>query len=208
MPIEHVYLQLYSYFMKYFIIILISLISISCGNSPDESIQNPIPHKINSSIYGNTNFELPTISENARAEIIQWGAFEDFEEQAKTINGNNIEAIQDKASLMVSHIDSLIKKIPDTLNTPVIFSRVIVVKTRTQLLNQEVNKAHLDSVRLQDYFNEMNISVKNLIIQINDKFEKDAIDLQRVDSEKQELALQKQFLDSVYKAELRDQKKQ
>ncbi len=104
-------------------------------------------------------------------------------------------------------INSLIKKIPDTLNTPLIFSRVIVVKTRTQLLNQEVNKAHFDSVRLQDDFKEMNISVKNLFIQINEKFEKDAVDLQRVDSENKELVLQKQFLDAVYKAELEDQNK-
>jgi hypothetical protein len=81
----------------------------------------------------------------------------------------------------------------------------MVVKTRTQLLNLEVNKAHFDSVRLQDYFKEMNISVRNLFIQINEKFEKDAIDLQRVDSETKELALQKEFMDAVYKAELEDQ---
>tara|TARA_R110000787_G_scaffold281906_1_gene393488 strand:+ start:17620 stop:18204 length:585 start_codon:yes stop_codon:yes gene_type:complete len=193
--------------MKIIIYFIVSLIVFSCGNTPEESIQKVIPQKINSSIYGNTDFKFPPISVSARAEVIHWGAFEDFEEQAKTINGNNMEAIQTKSILMVSHIDSLIKKIPDTLNTPLIFSRVIVVKTRTQLLNQEVNKAHFDSVRLQDYFKELNISVKNLFFQINDKFEKDAIDLQRVDNEKQELKLQKQFLDSVYKAELEDQKK-
>jgi hypothetical protein len=51
----------------------------------------------------------------------------------------------------------------------------------------------------------MNISVRNLFIQINEKFEKDAIDLQRVDSETKELALQKEFMDAVYKAELEDQ---
>ncbi len=45
------------------------------------------------------------------------------------------------------------------------------------------------------------------MIQINEKMEKDAIDLQRIDSEKKELEQQKQFLDSVYKAELEDQKK-
>ena len=133
--------------------------------------------------------------------------FEDLEEEAKTINGHTIEVIQGKSKLMVSHIDSLFKKIPDTLNSPVIYSRLIVVKTRTQILNQEVNKAHLDSVRLQEYFNEMNISVKNLFTQINEKFEKDAIDLQRIDSENKELEQQKQFLDSVYKEELKDQKK-
>ena len=193
--------------MKILVFFIVSLIVFSCGNNQKEPIQKVIPQKINSSIYGNPNFEFPTISESARGEVIQWGAFEDFEEQAKTINGNNLEAIQPKSILMVSHIDSLIKKIPDTLNTPLIFSRVIVVKTRTQLLNQEVNKAHFDSVRLQDDFKEMNISVKNLFIQINEKFEKDAVDLLRVDSENKELVLQKQFLDAVYKAELEDQNK-
>jgi len=193
--------------MKIIVFFIVSLIVVSCGNNQEESAQKVIPQKINSSIYGNTNFKFPTISESARAEVIHWGAFEGFEEQAKTINGNNLEAIQTKSILMVSHIDSLIKKIPDTLNTPLIFSRVIVVKTRTQLLNQEVNKAHFDSVRLQDDFKEMNISVKNLFVQINEKFEKDAVDLLRVDSEKKELVLQKQFLDAVYKAELEDQNK-
>ena len=193
--------------MKIPILFIVSLIVFSCGNNKEESTQKVIPQKINSSIYGHTDFEFPTISVNARAEVIHWGAFEDFEEQVKTINGTTMEAIQTKSMLMVSHIDSLIKKIPDTLNTRVIFSRVMVVKTRTQLLNQEVNKAHFDSVRLQDYFNELNISVKNLFVQINEKFEKDAIDLQRVDSENQELKIREIFLDSVYKAELEDQNK-
>jgi len=191
--------------MKFLTFIIVSLIISSCGNEQDESTQKIIPQKINSSIYGNSDFEFPIISENTRAEVINWGAFEDFEKQAKTINGTSMEVIKTKSILMVSHIDSIIKKIPDTLNTPLIFSRVIVVKTRTQLLNLEVNKAHFDSVRLQNYFKEMNISVRNLFIQINEKFEKDAIDLQRVDTEKKELVLQKEFLEAVYKAELEDQ---
>lgn len=191
--------------MKFLTFIIVSLIISSCGNEQDESTQKIIPQKINSSIYGDSDFEFPIISENARAEVINWGAFEDFEKQAKTINGTSMEVIKTKSILMVSHIDSIIKKIPDTLNTPLIFSRVIVVKTRTQLLNLEVNKAHFDSVRLQNYFKEMNVSVRNLFIQINEKFEKDAIDLQRVDTEKKELVLQKEFLEAVYKAELEDQ---
>ena len=191
--------------MKFLNFLIVSLIIFSCGNNQDESTQKIIPQKINSSIYGDSDFEFPIISENARAEVINWGAFEDFEKQAKTINGTSMEVIKTKSILMVSHIDSIIKKIPDTLNTPLIFSRLIVVKTRTQLLNLEVNKAHFDSVRLQDYFKEMNISVRNLFIQINEKFEKDAIDLQRVDTEKKELVLQKEFLEAVYKAELEDQ---
>ena len=85
---------------------------------------------------------------------------------------------------MVSHIDSILKKIPDTLNTPIIYSRLLVVKTRTYLLNQEVKKIHLDSIKLENKLNELNISIKNLFIQIDEKMEKDLIDLQKFNSEK------------------------
>jgi hypothetical protein len=50
----------------------------------------------------------------------------------------------------------------------------------------------------------MNIAVKNLIIQINEKFQKDAIDLQRIENEKKEIEKQKQLLDSVYQIELQN----
>jgi hypothetical protein len=79
------------------------------------------------------------------------------------------------------------------------------VKTRVYLLNQELNKSRPDSVKIQLNIAELNTSYTNLIIQINEKFEKDAIDLQRVDDEKKELKKQKRFLDSVYQAELQDQ---
>jgi len=196
--------------LKFTLFIFISaflLLLNSCKNNSEEQL---IPEEIikpNNSIYGNVDFKFPELSENAKAEISHWGAFGDFDAEVKTINGNTIDEIKNKTKLLVSHIDSLTKKIPDTLYTSSIYSRVMVVKTRTSLLKQEVSKGHIDSIKIQEYFDEMNISVKNLYSQINEKFQKDAIDLQRIDNEKQELEDQKRFLDSVYKAELQDQKK-
>jgi hypothetical protein len=92
---------------------------------------------------------------------------------------------------MVSHIDSILKKIPDTLNTPIIYSRLLVVKTRTHLLNQEARKVHLDSISIEKKLIDLNISVKNLFVQINEKLEKDQIDLQRNNNEKIEIESQK-----------------
>lgn len=194
--------------MKSFILILVSIILISCGNNSEEKIEIITPQKTDNSLYGDLNFKFPSLTENAITEVMHWGGFEDFEEQTISINGNTIEDIKIKSKLLISQLDSLTNKIPDTLYTNSIHSRVMVVKTRANLLSQEVNKAHFDSVRLQNYFHEMNVSVKNLITQINEKFQKDAIDFQRIDNEKQELENQKKFLDSVYKSELQDQKKQ
>ena len=145
----------------------------------------------NLSTYGDTLFIVPSLTDNARAEVIQWGAFEDFEEQAKTINGGTLEMLKNKSNRMVSHIDSIFKKIPDTLNNPVIYSRLLVVKTRTHLLNQEARKVHLDSTSLEKKLIDLNISVKNLFLQINEKLEKDLIDLQRNNYEKIEIESQK-----------------
>ncbi|PHS67469.1 MAG: hypothetical protein COB12_03320 [Flavobacterium sp.] len=192
--------------MKYLLVLFTTLFFISCKNSSEEISVLQEKLKTDDFLYGNKNYIFSALSENAKIEVMSWGAFEDFETQAKSINGNTIESIKEKSKQMVSLLDSIAKKIPDTLYTNAIQSRVVVAKTRSKLLKQEVNKAHIDSARLQKYINEMNISVNNLIIQINEKFQKDAIDFQRIDNEKQELENQKRFLDSVYKAELQDQK--
>ena len=175
--------------MKY--LFLFSLLIFACGKSPEETTQNLSTQNYNLSTYGDTLFIVPSLPDNVRSEVIQWGAFEDFEEQAKTINGITLEMLKNKSNRMVSHIDSILKKIPDTLNTPIIYSRLLVVKTRTHLLNQEARKVHLDSISLEKKLIDLNISVKNLFVQINEKLEKDQIDLQRNNNEKIEIESQK-----------------
>ena len=95
--------------MKY--LFLFSLLIFACGKSPEETIKNLSTQNYNLSTYGDTLFIVPSLPDNVRAEVIQWGAFEDFEEQASTINGNSLEILKEKSNLMVSHIDSILKKI-------------------------------------------------------------------------------------------------
>ena len=200
-------MELTYFVMKFFIFYFgtICLSVISCGN-PSEGNTNPQENEHITTLFGNKKFTFPTLSENAKAYITQWGAYEDFEVEAKTINGSTIEDLRDKSERLVSRIDSLTKKVPDTLQTQSIISRVMVAKTRALLLQQEVHKARIDSSQLQIQIDEMNMATKNLIIQINEKFQKDDIDFQRKDDENKEIEKQKKFLDSVYKSELQDKK--
>ena len=184
----------------------IFLFVISCGN-PSEVIDDQQEVVDTTTLYGDKRFVFPDLSQNAKVHITKWGAFEDFEAEAKNINGSTIEALRDKSERLISRIDSLTKKVPDTLKTQAIVSRVMVTKTRASLLHEEVRKSRIDSARLENQIDEMNIATKNLIVQINEKFQKDAIYLQRRDDEKKELEKQKRFLDSVYKAELEDSNK-
>jgi hypothetical protein len=74
------------------------------------------------------------------------------------------------------------------------------------LLQQELKSLKSDSARLQLQIREMNKAAANLIVQINEKFLKDGIDFQRLDSEKKEIENQKK-LDSIFKQEIEDSKK-
>ena len=158
-----------------------------------------------STLYGNQDFVFPPFTEEAYSKVMEWSVFEEFYNEFKTLNGHTTGGLQLKTENLLVYADSLTKKIPNDLYNNSVISRMIVVKTRINLLAQEVNAAVVDSTRIQNYMEETNIAIKNLIIQINEKIEKDRIDLLHKDSEDSELAKKKRFLDSVYLAERQDQ---
>ena len=190
-------------FLLSFIMIFLSLLS--CG-SPSEEIETTQENIESTIIFGESNFVFPNLSENAKNYGMQWGAFEDFEIEAKSINGSTIDGLRTKTTRLISSLDSITKKVPDTLNTKPVVSRLMVAKTRAMLLQQELQKRNVDSIKLQIQIKEMNNAAKNLIIQINEKFLKDAIDFQRIESEKKEIESQKQFMDSIFNQEIKDNK--
>lgn len=175
----------------------------SCGDSSNESQEIKIEVD-NTTRYGQTEVVFPKFSEKTKVQIAQWAVFDDFEMEATTLSGSTIEQLKIKTERLITHSDSLAKKIPDTLNTYLITSRLMVVGTRTKLLHQEVNRARLDSAKIANHIDEFNMAVVNFMQQLDEKFQKDAIDEQRKDDEKNELEKQKRFLDSVYQAELQD----
>lgn len=190
-----------------FIIPLISfvLIAFSCGNSEEKNVQ--VPNNDASILFGDKNFDFPPLSAPAKEQAIHWGVFEDFVAEAKNANGSNYQDLRNRSELLKQYSDSLLKKIPDTLNTKPITSRLFVLKTRSELLFQTASQAVIDSLKLQNSMEEMNVALKNLIVQINEKFQKDNIDFQRKDNEENELKQQKRYRDSIMNLELQDIKK-
>ncbi|GEQ84747.1 hypothetical protein ULMS_02550 [Patiriisocius marinistellae] len=176
----------------------------SCENIENQNEENSQNQNLENTFFGNKTYQFPLISPEAINYVSDWAVFEDFRTEAFEINGNNINQLKAGSERLVARVDSLIKKIPDTLDTQQIYSRVLVVKTRASLLFQEVNRVEVDSISVQQHISEMNIATSNLITQINGKFEKDAIDFERTDNEKKELELQKKKADSIFKAELKD----
>ena len=178
---------------------------ISCGNSSKEN-QNQKPTNDGSIIFGSKDYIFPELSAPAKEQAVHWGVLEDFFAEAKQINGSNYETLRTRSERMREYSDSLFKNIPDTLNTRSINSRLLVLKTRTELLFQTSHQSIMDSSKIQNSVKEMNVAVNNLIVQLNEKFQKDNIDFQRKDDEDMELKKQKTYRDSIMNLELQDKK--
>jgi hypothetical protein len=187
---------------SFFLFIVAGLV-FSCGN-PSEEIQKPTNDA--SIIFGDKNFAFSELSAPTKEQATSWGVLEDFLSEAKNINGSNFESLRISSERMKEYSDSLFKNIPDTLNTKAINSRLVVIKTRSQLLFQASHQDAIDSLRVQNTVEEMNVAVNNLIIHMNEKFQKDNIDFQRKEDEGTELKKQQRYKDSILKLELQDKK--
>ena len=175
------------------------LFVVSCIDSPRAATQNKIDQVADSKLFGQADAMLPDFSDSSENYISQWPVFDDLITEVLAINQASLTTIQQRSNLLVSRMDSLTKNIPDTLNTQPIYSRVIITKTRAAIVKQVANKDRLDTLEMQKAIMQMNLATANLIIQINEKFEKDTQDNSVKNNELKEKQVLKKRLDSVYK---------
>jgi len=179
---------------------------ISCTNSAELEKEKNVNEPISDSVrFGFKVFEFPDVSKNVLKITESWSVFNEFYKEATSIFELNLVPLQDKVQKTHVLLDSISKRIPDTLSSSPISSRLTVVDTKINVLKQEVNKDIIHSERIENAIFELNNSVKNLIVQLNEKFQKDTIDRLKIESENQEREKQKQYFDSIQKIELLDQ---
>ncbi len=183
---------------------LLSLVFLSCKQEHSEKSIFQEKEIASEKIYVLNTKNRSSLSNNARDLSLQWESFSQLLEEIKSFNGETLDGLISKAPTLVAISDSLSFKIPDTLNSNLIQARVLVAKTRVQVLNQELKKGKPDTTKIQTALLELQQAMNNLIVQINQKIIKASIDKQRTENEKKELEKQKKFIDSVFKAELKN----
>ncbi len=154
--------------------------------------------------YGMESFQLPKLIPIAEAEVANWSVFDDFHDEILNMSGSTLNGLKIKTERLLLYTDSLSKNPPNVLYTQPITSRLVVLKSRVNLLNQVLSKGKTDSTEIANQLEELTTAAANFLVQINEKLQKDKIDLERVEDEKKELEKQKRFMDSVYKAERAD----
>ncbi len=184
-------------------LVLFIFLSISCGNAEiEENTEQSVAS--DSTVFGLKKFNFPVLRPNVKEVMANWSVYNDFQQEATTLHKLDLDQLKTKSGKLVSFTDSLSKSIPDTLFTDAIRSRLIIVRTRASLLNQEANKNNYKDSIIEIHISETNTAIKNFMVQLNEKIQKDAVDRARIENEKKELEKQKRYLDSIYQLELED----
>jgi hypothetical protein len=190
--------------MKHALLTILVVLGFSCS-SPWKEEPDAVQVAVDStSLYGSKSFVMPEIRREYADFLSEWSIFPDFSREMKSLNMQPLPVVKNKSEALVKHTDSLIQKIPAPLYTNPIFARLRVVNMRAKLLQQEAQRPRIDSAALQKAIVEMNLAASHLVVQINEKFAKEAIDHSQEEIESRELKQQQRFLDSVYRSELRD----
>ncbi|GAB5398439.1 MAG: hypothetical protein Aureis2KO_00240 [Aureisphaera sp.] len=186
------------------LLILTFVVLLSCGETAQDSA-NDVPIQKDTLTYGLSKYTFAQ-PDAAIAEVLEnWVYYQDFNDDATSLYQLDLEQLKNKTGKLLAHTDSLIKKVPDTLNTFSIKSRLSIIKTRAELLRLESQKGKVDAEKIETYIEEANIAVNNFFIQVQEKLRKDGYDLEQIENEKKELEKQKRYLDSIQQLELQDQ---
>ena len=184
----------------FFSSICLLFVLLSCIDNQPVASSLQIDQVDDTKLFGQADTMLPDFSESSENYISKWPVFEDLITEVLAINQASLKTIQQRSNLLVSRLDSLTKNIPDTLYTQPIYARVIITKTRAAIVKQLANKDRLDTLAIQKAIVEMNLATANLIIQINEKFEKDTQDNSVKNNERKEKQVLKKRLYSDYKS--------
>ena len=177
------------------------LLFTACDSNSGQQQQDEEATQDSTSFYGTASIKLPRINAAATPIVNDWSIFDDFEDELIAMNTLSLAEIRSRSERLVSFSDSLANTVPDTLGEQSIRSRVNVLQTRVKLLNQAINSERPKAEAISTCFEELNTSMANLKVRINEKILKDRIDLDRKESEEAEREKQKAILDSIIAAE-------
>lgn len=177
--------------MKQVLILIIIVISFSACKE-NTSLEDSSKESLKDTTrYGVEKYIFPSLNPTADSLVKDWPIFRDFQNVAVRLQNLTVEDYKRYSNDLLVHTDSLSKNIPDTLFSAMIQSRLVVIKTQLSLLQQETRKGSPNPENMEQYIRETRSAIENFIVQINEKTEKDLIDIQRRKDEETELEKQR-----------------
>jgi|SRR5690625_2583750 len=159
-----------------------------------------------STTYNWPEAEFVKQTSDAENATLQWSVFPELKSTLASIPQADLNRIRTQTKKLTRYSDSLRKRMPATLQTKPISARLDVVYARVALLDLSANSLQVDSLELRENYEESLTAFNILLHQINEKFEKDAIQKQEGINYSREV--QQRLRDSIFKVEQSKQKKQ
>jgi hypothetical protein len=160
--------------MRVFFFFFFAMLLTSCGNdSGTAETDNSIDSL---EIQLPTTYRFPELTKSAREAVFEWKNFQELENNMAYINQGNLKNIASETERMKAIADTLVLYPPRVLKSVPIISRMRVLRTRIYLLNQVLHQRGIGAEVVEKNLEEANLAYYNLLLQINEKFEKDEID--------------------------------
>ena len=197
----------YPFFLSFLAMLIVSFVFVACKGEQQEIAHEELQEQ-KAMYFQVDESALPVFKQSTSELLLSWPAFQDFQREVSAINGKSLVELRNRTERLLTYADSINRSVPDSLNVQSLQSRLVVVNTQVSLLDQCLNKDIIDSVAISENLKGLLTATANLYRQINQKLQKDAIDIQRREDEANELLSQQQFRDSVFREELRDKNRE
>jgi len=181
--------------------VLLLLMFSSCGDEERAPMPDPMDSSTRYNLLETEFIQQLQVAENATA---QWTVFHELKSTLASIPQADLQKIRTQSEKMTHYSDSLMKQIPPSLETMPIKGRLDVVHSRLELFKQTANKILVDSLELKKDYIESITAFNVLLHQINEKFDKEAI--QRTEDKNFSYEKQQRLRDSIFKVEKSRQK--
>ena len=160
--------------MRAFFFLFFAMLLTSCGDDSGNAVTD---NSIDSlEIQLPATYRFPELTKNAREAVFEWKNFQELENNMAYINQGNLKNIASETDRMKAIADTLVLYPPRVLQSVPVISRMRVLRMRIYLLDQVLHQRGIGAEVVEKNLEEANLAYFNLLIQINEKFEKDEID--------------------------------
>ena len=123
-----------------------------------------------------TEYVLSDLSKEA---IRDWMKFQDLQVQINQLKSGNITFFENDKDILKELLNELKTSLPEQLNDPSIFSRIVALETSAYKLHDEAVFNKNDKTSLLNSLKEVLKAYSSLIFQLNKKFEKQIHNIQK-----------------------------
>lgn len=189
---------------QFFVFIISSVCFLGCADTEHQETAEA-PSQPQSFTYGRTLENVVDLSPDTAEQVAQWEVLKDLIHDVKRTEDLPYMKLREHVETIRQFTDSAANSVPDAFRTNAITSRMLVLKTRAALLYQSSHQSYIDTLQINKDIREMRKAVNDLVVQMNEKTEKDKIDMQRQHSERTERNKNTTFRDSIMQLERNDQ---